>query len=52
MNSNNKKSQSVQGKLGIAHPIIKLEVEKRLSLYRALIKDNFKHVHCLPKDNK
>jgi len=40
------KKQSTQGSLGIYHPIIKAEIEKRLILYRELIKNNFKDIHC------
>ena len=41
-----KKTQSIQGELSLFHPLIKLEIEKRLSLYRILIKEDFKSLHC------
>ena len=44
-----KKIQSIQGKLGLSHPLLKAETEKRLSLYRILIKNNFKDIHCSPR---
>jgi len=47
-----KKKISMQGALGIQHPLIKIECEKRLVIYRVLIKNNFKDIKCSSRVNK